>query len=37
MIYADIGVKHIYSTKREHIDQQGRVLYKDLCNEMYIQ
>ena len=31
------SVKHIYSTKRENIDQQGYALYKDLCNETYIQ
>ena len=27
-----VGVKHIYSTKRENIDQQGYALYTDLCN-----
>ena len=32
-----VGVKHINSTKRENIDQQGCALYKDLCNETYIQ
>ena len=32
-----ISVKHIYSTKRENIDQQGYALYKYLCNETYIQ
>ena len=34
--FINVSVKHIYSTKRENIDQQGYALYKDLCNETYI-
>ena len=30
-----VSVKHIYSTKRENIDQQGYALYKDLWGYSY--
>ena len=34
-LVTDIGLKHIYSTKREHIDKHDNGICKDLCNDGY--